>query len=99
MIEVKVIKGQLNLYKDSLLFYKIGPGNIIYAEINNDETLILITDDNGQAELREVSGKFIRKIGNGDTHIAKWLGNHIALINKKGITEYRRISNLVPQVL
>ena len=99
MIEVRVIKGKLNLYKNAVLQYKIGSGNIIYAELNNDEDLILLTEDSGAVELRNISGKFIRNIGNGDTHIAKWLGNHIVLINRKGITEYRRVTNLIPELL
>ena len=41
MLDLKVIKGRLNLYKDSFLQYKIGDGNIIYAELNNEGTLIL----------------------------------------------------------
>jgi len=99
MLDLKVIKGRLNLYKDSFLQYKIGDGNIIYAELNNEGTLILLTDDSGNVELRDITGKFIRVIGNGNIHIAKWLGNHAALVNKKGITEYRHISNVNSLVL
>jgi hypothetical protein len=98
MFEVKVIKGQLNLFKNSILQFKIGH-DIVYADLNNDENLILITNDTGKVELREISGKFIRNIGEGNTHIAKWLGNHVALVNDKGVTEYRRISNLIPCIL
>jgi len=98
MIEVRIIKGKLHLFKDSVLQFKLGQ-DMVYAELNNEENLILITTDSGTVELREITGKFIRNIGQGDTHIAKWLGSNITLINKKGIADYREITNFTPAVL
>ncbi|UYW02138.1 hypothetical protein K5I29_04350 [Flavobacterium agricola] len=98
MVEVKVIKGQLCMFKDAVLQYKLG-SDMVYAELNNTEDLVLVTKDSGEVELRAITGKIIRKIGNGNTHIAKWLGSDITLMDSKGNIDYRGKENSLLSVL
>ena len=64
---LKIINGKVELRKDSgSLIRTIGNSDAIYADINNDGSLILITTFKGKVELRKESGSLVRTIGNDD---------------------------------
>lgn len=99
MYEVKVIKGMVNVFENNLLMLRLGAGDIIHADINHDQTMVLITYAKGHVELRNIDGRFIRTVGNGDALKAKWLGNHITVVRKCGKADLRRMNNFIPRLL
>jgi hypothetical protein len=69
---LKISSGRVELRKDSgSLIRTIGNGDAIYADINYDGSLILITTVRGKVELGKESGSFVRTIGYGDATAAK----------------------------
>ncbi|MEI8226011.1 MAG: hypothetical protein WCG82_08790 [Bacteroidota bacterium] len=68
----------------------IGNGDAISADINSDQSLVVITTNKGKVEIRKENGSLVRTIGNNDATNAKWYGNEIAVTTVKGKTELRK---------
>jgi hypothetical protein len=88
---LKLNSGKVELRKDNgALIRTIGNGDAVYADINDDFSLILITTVRGKVELRKENGSFIRSIGYGDATSARFSGKDILVTTNKGKTELRR---------
>jgi len=74
----------------------IGNGDVIFADFNDDQTLIVITTSKGKVEIRKPNGTIVSSsIGNGDATGARWYGNEIAISTKDGKTEIRNINGSI----
>ena len=62
----------------------------IFADINADGSLILITTKKGNVELRKETGQLVRQIGHGDAVTAKFSGTDILVTTKTGKVELRK---------
>ncbi len=90
---LKINNGKVELRKDNgSLIRIIGNGDAVYADINRDGSLILITTIRGRVELRRESGSLIRSIGKGDAISAKFNEKDILVTTNKGKTELRKES-------
>jgi len=68
----------------------IGNGDALYADFNNNQSLVVITTIKGKVQIRKENGSLVREIGNGDATQAKWYGQELAIITSKGKTEIRK---------
>lgn len=90
---LKINSGKVELRKDSgSLIRTIGNGDAVYADMNQDGSLILITTVRGRVELRRESGSFIRTIVYGDATSAKFSEKDILVTTNIGKTELRKES-------
>jgi hypothetical protein len=90
---LKINKGKVELRKENgSLIRIIGNGDAVYADMNQDGSLILITTVRGRVELRRESGSLIRSIGFGDFISAKFSGKDILVTTNKEKTELRKES-------
>ena len=88
---IKLNNGKVELRKDNgSLIRIIGNGDAISADINSDQSLVVVTTVKGKVEVRKENGALIRVIGNGDATGAKWYGSEIAVTTSKGKTEMRK---------
>lgn len=88
MLMAIVNKGKVELRKDSGSFVRsIGHGDAVSADVNHDQTLVLITTIKGKVELLKESGSFLRTIGHSDAVEARFQGNDIVVRTQKGKTE------------
>jgi hypothetical protein len=88
---IKINSGKVELRKDNgSLIRTIGNGDAISADINSDQTLVVVTTVKGKVEVRKENGSLVRTIGNGDATGAKWYGAEIAVTTNKGKTELRK---------
>ena len=85
---LKINRGKVELRKDNgSLIRTIGNGDAISADINTDQSLVVITTVKGKVEVRKENGSLVRNVGNGDATNAKWYGNEVAVTTNKGKTE------------
>jgi uncharacterized cupin superfamily protein len=89
---LKINNGRVELRKDGSLIRTIGNGDAVYADMNHDGSLILITTVRGKVELRRESGSLIRSIGYGDATSAEFSEKDILVTTNKGKTELRKES-------
>ena len=88
---LKINSGKVELRKENgSLIRTIGSGDAISADINCDQSLVVITTVKGKVEIRKENGSLVRTIGNGDATNAKWYGSEIAVTTNKGKTELRK---------
>lgn len=82
---LKIINGKLELRKPSgSLIRTIQSSGVINADINNDGSLIVITNDKGQVILRKESSSLIRTICASNCTNAKFSGNDIIVTKTNG---------------
>lgn len=85
--------GKLELRNDKGSFIRtIASKDVVDADLNSNETLIVITYSNGKVELRKDSGSFIRTILPSKAKKARWSGDEIAITLENGKTELRKES-------
>ena len=88
---LKINNGKVEIRKDNgSLVRTIGNGDAISADINSDQSLVVITTNKGKVEIRKENGSLVRTIGNNDATNAKWYGSEIAVTTVKGKTELRK---------
>ena len=88
---LQVKSGKVEIRKDNGSHIRsIGNGDAIAADLNGDQTLVVITTIKGKVEIRKENGSLVRTIGNGDETNAKWYGSEIAITTNKGKTELRK---------
>ncbi|MDD3286800.1 MAG: hypothetical protein PHI14_04810 [Bacteroidales bacterium] len=83
-VEIRKISGSL--------VRTIGNGDAVSADLNSDQSLVVITTIKGKVEIRKINGSLVRTIGNGNAIDAKWYNNEIAISTDKGKTELRKES-------
>lgn len=99
MKTLELKNGFVEVQEAGKLIKTLGNGSVISADLNHEETLVLMTYQKGLVEVRAVEGKHISNIGNGDAINAKWLGNHVTVINEKGRADIRKMNNIRPRSL
>ena len=88
---LQIKNGKVEIRKDNgSLVRVIGNGDALYADFNNNQSLVVITTIKGKVQIRKENGSLIREIGNGDATQAKWYGQELAIITSKGKTEIRK---------
>ena len=83
-VEIRKISGSL--------VRTIGNRDAVSADLNSDQSLVVITTIKGKVEIRKINGSLVRTIGNGNAIDAKWYNNEIAISTDKGKTELRKES-------
>ena len=97
---IKINSGKVELRKENgTLIRTVGNGDAIQADINSDNSLILITTVRGKVELRKESGSLVKTMGNGDATSAKFSGNDILVTTSKGKTELRKESGALIRII
>jgi len=90
---VIINKGKVEVRKENgslANFISCSSGDVVSANINNDNSLVVITTSKGKVELRKVTGQFAGGIMcNGDALDAKFSGDDIVIRTSKGKTEIR----------
>ncbi len=77
----------------------IGGGNVVAADFNNEQTMVLLTLSNGKVELRKSSGSLVRTY-NVNAIDARWHKNEEVLIYKaNGKIERRKLNGTLIRVL
>lgn len=71
----------------------------VFADINADQTPILVTTASGRVELRKENGPFIRAIVSSDAVQARFSGKDILVTTNKGKTELRRENGTLIRIL
>jgi len=62
---IKINNGKVKLRKDNgSLIRNIGNGDAVSADINSDQSLVVITTVKGKVEIRKENGSLVRTIGN-----------------------------------
>ena len=88
---LKINGGKVELRKDNgSLIRTIGNGDAVSADINGDQSLVVITTVKGKVEIRKENGSLVRTIVNGNAASAKWYGKDIAVTTNKCKTELRK---------
>lgn len=75
------------------LFGIIGNGDVVTADFNNEQNLVVLTRRNGKVEVYSENGVLFGRIGNGDAIDAKWNGDDLAITTKSGKVEVRNKTN------
>ena len=76
-VEIRKISGSL--------VRTIGNGDAVSADLNSDQSLVVVTTIKGKVEIRKISGSLVRTIGNGNAIDAKWYNDEIAISTDRGI--------------
>jgi hypothetical protein len=86
--------GKLELYKDNgALWIKYPFIDVKYADLSNDEELVLVTFEDGNVELFKANGaKHIRFITNGEAKEARFAGDDVVITYENGKSEQRGIN-------
>ncbi|MDD2489613.1 MAG: hypothetical protein PHD62_09120 [Bacteroidales bacterium] len=69
---------------------RFGNGDAISADLNSDQSLVVITTIKGKVEIRKIDGSLVRTFGTGNAIDAKWYNNEIAISTNRGKTELRK---------
>jgi hypothetical protein len=88
---LQIKNGKVEIRKDNgSLVRVIGNGDALFADFNNNQSLVVITTIKGKVQIRKENGSLVREIGNGDAINAKWYGINILINTSKGKTELRQ---------
>lgn len=83
--------GKVELRKDSgSLICTILDSGAVFADLNSDQTLVLITRSNGKVELRKSNGSLVRTIVDRGAVQSRFSGKDILVTTDKGKTELRK---------
>jgi len=89
MNEVFVSNGKAEIQKDGIVVGAFGHGEIICAEFNPDQSLILCVTDQGKVELRKENGSVHKSVANNAVY-ATFEGNDVLITTMKGKQELRK---------
>lgn len=83
--------GKLEIYKDNgALYLKYPFNNVSFADLSNDEELVLVTFEDGNVELYKVNGaKHLRFNTNGYAKEARFAGDDLVITYENGKSEVR----------
>lgn len=87
---LKVNKSKVEIYKSNGSYVRtiaVGRGNIVFADFNLDQSLVLITYDTGKVEIFKENGSYVRAVGKSDATMARWNGKEIMIQRKNGRAE------------
>jgi len=88
---LKIVNGKLELRKpNGSLIRTIQTSGVVNADINNEGTLIVVTNDKGQVILRKDNGAQVRIIATNNCTNAKFSGNDILVTKTNGKMELRK---------
>ena len=88
---LKINNGKAELRTVTGSFIRTIADHVVAAELNTDQTLILVTTSQGKVELRKESGSFIRTITDHATN-AKFVGADIVITKDNRKMELRKES-------
>lgn len=89
MNSVTVNNGKVEITKDGQPVGVMGHGEIICAEYNTDQSLILCVTDQGKVELRKENGSVHKSVATNAVY-ATFEGNDVLVTTMKGKVELRK---------
>jgi hypothetical protein len=89
MNSVIVNNGKAEIQKDGQTVSSIGHGEIICAEFNHDQSLILCVTDQGKVELRKENGSVHKSVATNAVY-ATFEGHDVLVTTMKGKLELRK---------
>lgn len=88
---LKLDGGKVELLKDNGSYVRtIVSSKAVDADLNNNETLIVITYLDGKVELRKENGSYVRTIVSSKAKRARFQGSDIAVTLDSGKIELRK---------
>ncbi len=87
---VIVRSGKAELRKDTGSLIRTIASGATFADLNADQSLVLVTTTSGKVELRKESGSLIRTIVSSGAVQAKFVGKDILVTTNTGKVELRK---------
>lgn len=98
MNTLEVNNGKVDIKKEGKTVTSIGHGEIICAEFNPDQSLILCVTDQGKVELRKENGSVHKSITTNAVY-ATFEGGDVLVTTMKGKVELRKENGTLIKVL
>jgi|APDOM4702015159_1054818.scaffolds.fasta_scaffold03923_3 hypothetical protein len=98
MNSVLVNNGKAEIQKDGITVSSFGHGEIICAEFNSDQSLILCVTDQGKVELRKENGSVHKSVATNAVY-ATFEGHDVMVTTMKGKVELRKENGNLIKVL
>lgn len=81
----KITKGKLELYNERGIYQRtITSKDVVFADINMTQTLIVVADIKGRVQLYNEHGIYQRTIVSSNATSARWMGTDIAVTETNG---------------
>ncbi len=96
---VIVKSGKVELRKDTGSLIRTIASGATFADLNADQSLVLVTTTSGKVELRKESGTLIRTIVSSGVAQAKFAGKDILVTTTSGKVELRQESGTLIRTL